>query len=631
MNHSITALLCVTATLWLQSAFAEQGGTATNDDNTSERTHKLQVGLNIIATYDEEHPFLNKAKSLSGTWRFNTFDGRIQGQDAIDKGFINPETSMPQNLPSNLKYVAGGTFLREAKREPVFIEGDYTLRWAGKGHGTMQAWERHHLTGRSKNSAQYRVIRQKPAISALAFEEVGDGFGKIEFFNTAHTDLLEQGEIWNPTFIDFAKRHDIIRTMNYQSGGAWPQRTFDDIATMDEFWGQKFSLQWPQAKFFGTPYEAVFNLGVKTERELWVHAPLQIGSPISQGDPTLRRNDRNDRTDFDAFERVTTQNAIGTIDSDEWEKFADAFAERFLASGYPLDRPLYVEVGNEVWNYNHAFKYGTIYATGIARAYDKSWNKRHGYGILTARWMIALEAAFKKLDAEPNIIYVVASQTPSARSTQHAFDGIRFYLEKNNLNTEHFIAKTGVAITGYYGFARAISPSFLPGINKENTLQKWEAAIKQDPKGLEDRIVNAILNGPASITGTKNWLLTSWALQEKIAKKNGSQFIGAYEGGSHFVPHHTLKKSEIFKAWWKNFHWSEKSADIGRQINLALIEAHPDAVISNFGTMGETGANPWVDGHYANWTPMLEMWDEFAIPGHTGSPFSPESKTKLPW
>lgn len=597
-------------------------------DSPTERTYKLQVGLNIIATYDQEHPFLNKAKALSGTWRFNSATGRIQGQEALDKGLIDPITSMPQNLPAKLDHVSGGVFFREAGWQPAFVEGEYLLRWSGVGRGTMVVWERHNEDYRTRNSVDYKIARRGGKLSPMGFTKIGDGFGNIEFFNKKYAPLIDRGEIWDPTFIAYAKRHDIIRTMNYQSGGAWPQRSFEDVATMDEFWGQKFSLQWPQAEFFGTPYEALFNLGVKTGRELWVHAPLQIGSPTKQGHPSLRRSDNNNRTNFDALQDVTRQNTPEIIASDKWEEFADAFAERLVASRYPLDRILYVEVGNEVWNYSHGHKYGTIYATGIAKSYNPDWNKRHGYGILTARWMAALNTAFEKLGVAPNIVYVIAAQTGSARSIQDAFDGMRFYFKSNDLDPNDFTSQTGVAVTGYYGFAQPIRKTLLPGVTQTNIRQKWEEAIERDAEGLEDKIVDIIANGPASTVGTKAWLLKSWTLQKTIAEQNGSQFIGAYEGGSHFVPHHTLKKSDIFKNWWRDFHWGEKGADLGRQVNLALIDQFPTAILSNYGSMGDTDFNPWFDGHYGNWTPMLQMWDEFAIPGHTGSPIAAETNKK---
>ena len=590
-------------------------------DGSAQRTYKLQIGVGYPAIYSEEEPFINIARGISRRWQIQTKSGgKYEGQAAIEKGFVDPQTGMVQNPPADLRYASPGNVTVYADRHPEWAADKYTLRWKGDASGEVLFWERGGRPKRSSNEVRYDVNPAAAASSPLAFTRFEEDFGDVELFRTRHTERLERGEVWNPAYVNYLKRYDIIRTMDLQSVNGWPVRSFQDVARMDELWGQRFDTSTPPSPFYGVPYELLFDLGVVTGREIWLHMPPQIGAKENALAARFRKPGAPRSIDTQKLEASAAEGAKAALASPEWAVFADAFAERLIASGYPFDRPLYVEVANEIWNYGPTFSVSTRYATGVGAALFRKGGARHGVGALTARWAMALEAAFARHEINPNVIYVVASQAASPRRTAESLSAMRDYLARHDADLDAIMAKTGVSVSNYYGHWPDMEPHVVPGANKSNAVAKWEAAINEDPQILMTRLNDVILNGPENLLITKAWLLRKWAAHEEVADEYGVRFLGGYEGGSHLTPHRDLLKSEVFRSWWRDYQWGEAGAVVGREVNKALIARFPHAIISNYRAMGVIGKDPWIDGHYGEWTPMLSMWDEFARPEFTGPP-----------
>jgi hypothetical protein len=605
----------IAASLAILLAFAGPGGDAA-EPSTDQRSHQLLLGLGFSAPYNMEDPFIDAAKTRAAGWRFESkTEGRIEDADAVRAGLLDPETFMPTKKAGYADHASVAVFYSGAEKFPDYYADTYVLDWKGDARGMMQRWSGSAQEDRRKNSVAYTLTRAQVKGGAMRFTAIGEGFSDIRLYRARHAALLERGEIWNPAFIDYVKRYDIVRMMDIQSTNNIQVRRFDQIATMNEPWGQRATMSWPEPPFFSAPYEILFDLGKKANVAIWLTVPPQLGAPISPADPKLRRKDKPGRLDYVAFRDTTATHAKETLASKEWEVFAKAFVDRYLASGYPLTRPLYVELGNEIWNRAPGFAVSSYYAIGIARGLDPKWKIGQGYGALSARLAVALEKEFASRRVSPNIVYVIGSHVANQWRTKDALEGFGAYAQTLGADPKLLLAKTGVAVTNYYGQFNAIGAALFGSNQPAVYAPLWIEAIRKDPKGLKQRLTTLLKDGPAATKLTGPWVVAQWKEHRKFAESAGSRLLGAYEGGSHLVPPKELENSKEFLSWWIAYHWGEDSADIGRKINRRLIEAFPDAVIANYESIGAIKPeSPWIDGHYAKPTPVMEMWDEFARP-----------------
>ena len=583
----------------------------------SARQHKLQVSLSFTAAFNLEDPFLNIAKSTFGSWRYILRDNEnLPAEDALELGFTDPQTGLPKSMPKDGVAAVGGQVFSQISHYPDHYSGKYVFEWDGDAYGIVHGQPRDLQYKDGQNRIRFSIRPDNVKARALRFSQVkGNGVQGIRLFRAEHEDLLKAGKIWNPTFLDFAKKYDIIRTMDMQGTNNWPVRAFDEIATMDSpSWGAGHSRRWPAPPYYSIPYEALFNLGVETGRELWLHIPPQIGSPKHQNHPSLAYDDRPNIADPEKLRAHAKENVSEILDSSEWDIFAEQFVDRLISSGYPKNRPLYIELGNEIWNFSGGFVYSTYYAWGVGEGIYGKAGMRHGYGILTARWMIALEKALQARNANYNITYIVASHTAWADRTRIALNAMKDYFQKSGVDADAMLKKSGVTLTTYFGSRKAFEETILGKLSAAELVRVWEKEISENPRALADKVTQHFASGPASSIGTVPWVMANWRAHQKIANQFGINVIGAYEGGSHIEPPAALMKSEKFEKWWTAYHWGADGAKLLKISNDAILAEFPDAILSNYASMGPIGEQPWYDGHYADETPMMKMWDEYAIP-----------------
>lgn len=579
------------------------------------RRHQLQLGVGLAAPFNLEEAFLNLAQTRGAGWEFDGAGGRVRATEAVAEGYLDPATWMPTEKAGAMKTGAIAQFFSGAEGLGAFHADQWVIDWKGDAYGFMQRWEGKGRPVRDQNSVTYDLTAKTFSDGSLRFSRIGEGLSDIRLYRKKYAERLARGEVWNPVFLDYARRYDVIRTMDVQGTNNSLVRRFDQIATMREPWGQRSGTQWPEAPFFSAPYEILFDLGVRTGSKLWVTIPPQIGAPISWADPSLRRQDKPDRLDGARFIETTARHAKKTVESEEWDVFAREFAKRLAASDYPLERTLYVELGNEMWNNAAGFFVSTAYARGVAKGFSGDWRAGHGYGVLSARMAMAMEKAFAALKIRPRIIYVLATHTANPTRTRDAITGFSAYVESKGEDPGAYLAKTGVAVTNYFGKFSDLTALLFGETAEADVAAKWIAAVKKDPDAVAAKISAHVTKGPASAKATAAWLVDYWGRHQKIATEGGSTFIGAYEGGSHLNLPAELARSPVFMAFWRDFHWGPQGADMARTVNRRLIEAFPGAMIANYLSIGRlNGSAPWNDGHYSAPTPMLRMWDEFARP-----------------
>lgn len=581
----------------------------------------LLLGPGFSAPFNLEEPFINVAQTRGAGWSFDIQGkGRMSGREAVEAGLADPATWMPTAESAQARFAAVAVFFPGAENFRDYYADTYVLDWKGDAFGFMQRWDGKGTTDRDKNSVTYKLSARTATHGSLRFSSIGEAFSDVRLYRKKHAALLEKGEVWNPAFIDHVKRYDIVRTMDLQSTNNSQIRRYDQIATMDEPWGQRSAILWPEPPFFSAPYEILFDLGVKADVAIWLTIPPQIGSPVSAADPSLRRENKPTRADPGKIADAARTHAKEILESPEWDVFAKEFVDRYLASGYPPSRPLYVELGNEIWNTAGGFYISSNYALGIGKSIEPKWQIGHGYGVLTARWMMALEKEFAARKIRPNVVYVVASHTANPWRTKQALDAMARYFKSTGVDPKAYFPKTAVAATNYYGHFREMSAAMFGAKDPAVYAPLWIAEIKKDPEAFADRVSALLVSGPKSVKANGPWIIAQWKEHERHAREAGSRLLGGYEGGSHLKPPEELARSPVFRDWWMDYHWGEKGAEVGRRINRDLTKAFPGAVIANYESVGVLSPDqPWLDGHYAKPTPVMEMWDEFARPDRVGA------------
>ena len=600
--------------LILAAAATAASAALAGDAAETKRDYQLQLGVGFAAPYNLEEPFLNAAKARPAGWSFELGPRqRIGGQEAVKAGYLDPKTYLPTRKAAEAKFGEIAVFYSGAENFPSYYADEYVLDWKGEAQGAMQRWDAASIVSRTKNSIDFSLKPSQVKGGAMRFSGFGDGFSDIRLYRKKYAALLDRGEIWNPEFINYVRRYDIARTMDLQFTNNFQVRRFDQIAKLSDPWGQRAALTWPEPPFFSIPYEVLFNLGVKADVAIWLTLPPQIGSPVSAADPSLRQANKPSKLDSAKFRKVVSAKASEILASPEWDIFAKAFVDRYAASGYPASRPLYVEVGNEIWNYSSGFGISTNYAVAIAEGAAEKKNVGQGYGVLVARFMMALEKEFASRKLKPNIVYVIASHTANPWRTQQALEGFAGYLKKNGIDPKTSFPKTAVAVTNYYGHFDEMSQSMFGSKDRAVYAPLWIAEIEKDPEGFARRISALLTDGPKTIKATGPNIIARFKEHQALANQAGSRFLGGYEGGSHLTPPKELTRSKTFLDWWMAYHRSEENAAVNRRINNDLIKAFPGIVISNYKSIGTlTPDSPWNDGHYAKPSPMLKMWDEFA-------------------
>ena len=579
--------------------------------------HQLQFNPTFLAEWTHEAPFIDhmKVKGFPNEWRwiFVFKDKVLNAKQAAKAGYLDPVSGDIKTVPPGLIEIQGPLMVFGYSQFPEWYAGDWVLTWEGQADVTI--WDKKVKVKSSTSSANGgRMVFTMPSPKSVPGAEIQRGrFSNIRtpIKNLKLVRLQDEkrhnaGQIWHPVFLEQAKKYNIIRTMNWQNINGNPARRFADIAKPgDPHFVHRPVVTTPDLRphhdRYGIPYEYLFDLAEKTNNDLWLHIPIQIGSTLHQSD-ALGNVEK-----IAANARV---NGRAIVESPAWDEFAREFTKRLTASKYPKNRPLYIELGNEVWNYAYPFALATRYADGIAKSFETNQSERYGYGILTARMILSLETALENTGYTP--VYILASHTANPYATKVAFDGLTTYLCQKNINPSSITKKIGVALTTYHGGEDAYRALVKPQTG-ENLVQAYEREIITNGSALKSRLHSYYTNSSEDVILTKAWIVERWKRHREMAATYNAKIIGAYEGGSHDNPPPELIQSEIFKNWWSEYHWGVEGSDVVRQVNRAIIDEFPGVILSNFTPIGASGdhRSPWYDGHYSENTEMSRMWSTF--------------------
>ena len=564
------------------------------------QSYKIQVGPWFPAPFNLEDPYINFLLPSTMYWD-SSGDQRIK--DLVDKGWIDPKNGMPTTAIGTNSVQTGIYFSVGSQTGKMPLrDGDWVL----EGDGAAKLKARNLRTDEQTQIGDARLeFSRNAAEGKTPWDErfyvsnVTKPFTKLALYRKEHEQLYKEGKIYNPEFLKKIEGYDVVRMMDLQSANGAVITSIDDVATMDSiFWGSSdygnaTGEAWSKypAYYQSMPIESALKLGVEGDKEIWFQAPMTLGAPDVFWDvrPEAPNENRQDIWSHN-FGVAAGSQAKEVIESPEWDRYADAFVAALISSGYPADRPLYVSLANEVWNWTGHYFFTTKYAEQLGKGLrdigylgiDGVWI-RECYGALVARFKVAMDGAFARADRSQNITYVLEGQAVWADLTSAACRGAKAYIEKIGENWDDHKGDFGASVASYFGWDDPTSK----GVDVNNL----------------EELADYFLNGPETDSGTKANVIKHVRDNINRAALYGVKFIGFYEGSWHFG-----KPASMSRELYTEFLWGPLGANVNYEINKALTKEFPGVILSNYVLGGAKGGQPWFEDITDPDAPYNQSW-----------------------
>jgi hypothetical protein len=579
--------LCVIAILFSCVVLTQPYGDAAAADefeNTTPPTTDVQwqIGVGAMAYWSGEDALINvfAANTTSDDWPDDVYDRETQT-------FLK----VPPAEQIWLQRVMAGLLRNGANFDPDSYAGDYIVEWDGDGELGV-GLTRGRQIAEGPNRVRETYDGQSKGWASVEIKKIGgSGVSNIRVYRAEHEAALKAGKIFNPDFVKHIARYDIVRTMDWN--GSYGVTRADQISDISaQFWGGRI-----------VPIQAQFKLAEEAGVSIWINAPSRLGAPDGLNKQLGDMHDQQQRkalieTQFDAVAA-----------SPEWDNYATLIVEGMVATGYPIDRPFYLELANETWNWGGGFSYATEWywslTSGLAETTGKFYPgnpSRGAYGYLSAR---LAEAFAKALDAagraDQQWTMVLGAQTAWDQQIVGPLEGVKDYAVLTASDNSAFIqpmARYGVTTTGYYrgAFEDTGGGLFGRSVKGDAWRAEWLRRLDADPEAFAQYLYDYMASAKPRMENVA-WVVAQSKLHEQIAKKYGARYIGQYEGSSHDTLDRELAKNVKALAFYKAWQAGPRHAAIIRLQAEQMSAAFPGVILSNYQHYGNDGVNPkapWV-------------------------------------
>ncbi len=528
---------------------------------------KIQAGPWFMAPWNLEMPTANYLSSGAGVWAY----GNPDSGDHLPWSDIDLQTGLPRTIQSG----------KEAYTQYYFSHGsapgEFAGNWVLEAVGDAQVTAVH-----AENVTQVAPGRYEFSFSAssspitVKVSSVGSDFQNLRVYRKEDEARVKQGKLWAGRFVDEVSQYDIVRSMDLQNTNSIVVTRADEIPPASYmFWG---NTTHQDAPYQSLPHEAIVSLAMEANVSLWFQGSLWLGFPYEWHSSQVNENS-------DTAQNIARSNANSIIASDEWDKYADRFVAALEAKGYPENRPLYLSLGNEIWNYAGPFARNTSYGNAIGVGlYGGEWEYRKGYAALITRFVLAMEDALWRAGRNQNVVYVVEGHIANDWETGVTLDTMQ---ERAGGRWSEIAPKLGVAVSHYWNQGGAWASS---GVSPN------------DPDGIANWYLTAGPDQDQSVA----WVVAKWRAHTAKAEEYGVKFIGAYEGGAHFE-----KTGDMSDEAYRAFVWGEAGARVNAAVLRELSEEFPDAILSNYALVGTEGSAPWFEGLYGASNPLSQTYEPY--------------------
>jgi hypothetical protein len=514
-------------------------------------------------------------------------------------GLIDKETMVPTAIPQGFDFLKSGLYRAGARYWPQYYAGTYVLDWEGEAAARCGFSQPTRKIGANRIECDFPPTAKD--WSNIEITRIGAGFKNPRLYRKENEAAINRGDIFDPKWVAMIGRYKIIRTMDIQNANNSWMRSVDELMSKKSLaWGTNDSYNASAAALGirrGMPIEVLFDMAMAGDAALWMTVPGILGAPpvfideVDQlktwqvGQPWIRARAK--------------ENAREIVNSPEWRKYADEVVRSMIASGYPENRTLYIELWNEVWNTANPWWKMTYYNSGLAEGIggQEGLPYRYGYGYMTAMFAVTFEAALKAQGRETQSwISVLAGQNANPATTADALKGFKRYFKDKGLDPAPYLKRLGVSTQSYFGDAFSVETGLIKALDDADRLAKWTAAIEADPEGLKKRLTDHILSTPASVQGSLPWVVARRAAHQALAEKSGAFFLGDYEGGDHNTVPGLLAKDPRFLGWFREWREGPEGERLLKAWADALLAQNPEAVVSDYHSIGDfQPGKPWVE------------------------------------
>ncbi len=597
----------------------------------------FQIGVGRFAEWRTEDPLinalkLNPARAISTT----LIDGKtkLSFEEMIAEGIYDLTDHSFKNLPKGA-WIDVGWIRAGAETAPDWYAGEWIVDWSYEGPGEANVKLTVTPESQWRRAGPTRIELSAPASrmnrSGVRIDRIPDG-GRVfamRAYRARYADDLAAGRVFTPEFKSVVGAYDVVRTMNLAQVNNGHITHADDITPFAAHtWALKgdFPLlrhgPFPRSApshnpFAGAPLEAHVILAMEADVALWLNLPPMLGRPDFPAALDWAAADSKAERDAIYRDAVAAPDvAEAVLASREWARLADRIVAQLAVHGYPRDRMLYLEIGNEIWNWAPYFNKSTRHFAGLG-AYLKTQDGwpgggplRVAYGYVSAMFAEEFAAALRRA-GRPNQAWtmVIATHTPTERRLRESLRGVQWYAERSS--SAEPMSRFGYASTGYYsGGFRWERKNLLFGepLSKADWTKRWKAAFRADPGALAQRIEDYLLD-QRPMGRNLQALINFRRDNAAVAAEFGARFIGEYEGGSHDTLERALAADRKISAFYREFLRSERAGRIQTAVISALLADAPDAMVSNFEIANPSGDNPWGDIiHIGDTTPVHEAW-----------------------
>ncbi len=473
----------------------------------------LGMGLNGIADWSTQHPFLNLMKTA------RPFVGHLPDQwggvsaDQLRAGGYLDENGWPIALPDGVDTLES-VLLTDQPKEAQHLRGSYVLRYDGEGPI--------RLTGRAAR------VRYEPG-EITFFYEPGEGLvgitlsdipatnpvRNITILREEHVQLDEAGVLFNPLWIERVKDLRSVRFMDWMmTNGATAQSWEDRPRMSDATWAA-----------WGVPPEVMIHLANQIGADPW------FTMPHLADDDYMRR-----------------------------------FAQMVKADLDPRLKA-YVEYSNEMWNFIFPQAgWAAAQAEALWGPSETGWMQYYG---LRAAQVMDIWAEVYGDEADTRLVRVAATHTGWPGLEESVLMAPLAYLQLGRPAKDSFDA---YAITGYFGYEMG-GAEMAPQMNA--WLDQAEAAA--DAAGRAQGLRRVALREFVRETGFDAAIapvtlaLEQGSLRELIeevfpyhagaARKAGLRLI-MYEGGTHAAPHGAQVNDDRLAQFFAAYNYTPEMAKL---------------------------------------------------------------------
>lgn len=502
--------------------------------------------------------------------------------------------SLPVGTVLNLGFLKYSTKWNATKD---YYQNEWYVTWDGDARVTINSQNRDFKTdlvapGKLK-------VTFGPSHNTSAIVQLRSVGSKSPFKNWRAYEAKYDGtsRVYRDQFLDYIAPYDFIRLLNWNRTNASAVTRVDQLCKDGtRIWANTYD---PAAgTCHGMPIADQIRLTHKTGQALWLNIPNRLGAPSAlETDPPKVKG----KTTFTRWVEKATPFVDDILSSDAHDEYALYLVDELVRLNYGTEKPIYIEVGNEVWNTKMADAAGIHEAIGLR--FGK--NRMFGYGLRVGSFADAFARALVKRNASFN--YTIIVNGFGTRTTKTMLDGIDQYMADNDVALDKSLI--GVASTNYfYGGFKYEKSNPYGAQSADAFYAALKADLKRDREATFKKLTDYIISGPYH--GSLSGIMKKINGIASVTTQWGGRYVGNYEGDSHIVLNKRKTDPAIMEAS-RAWHISEHRARVIRTMKDTFYGQYPNAQLSNFlGWRDEVVTSPWADGRPGSTNPVIEAWAE---------------------